>query len=723
MAELFGYIERVTFQNPETGYTVAQLKPSGKSALVCIVGFMPMLLPGETVRCQGEWKQHLVHGRQFEVSEYRAEAPADLIGIKKYLGSGLVKGIGPVYAKRITDLFGVETLSIIDLTPERLHEVPGIGKKRVDQIAECWAEQRSIRDVMIFLQTHGITPAIAQKIFKRYGAQSIAKIKENPFYLARDIFGIGFKTADTIAKKMGIGVDSPLRIQAGIEYVLTELAEDGHVCFPVDDFLKEACQVLELESPLIETEINTLCREERVKLHNLNYNQEQRQFIWNVFLFLSEVGIANEIKRLRKTPSNLRQIDAEKAVAWAQTQLSIELAANQKTAVIHAVTDKVHIITGGPGTGKSTITKAILTISQKLTSKILLAAPTGRAAKRMTEITGYPASTIHSLLQFDFTKGGFKRNREFPLDCDLLIVDESSMIDTQLMYHLLKAVPSHARLLFVGDINQLPSVGPGNVLKDMINSRQVSVTMLNEIFRQAAGSRIITNSHRINSGTFPQIDNHPEGDFFFMENETPEEVLACIISLVKERLPRKYGLDASKEIQVLAPMKKGVIGIENMNIALQESLNKNQQNALFRAGKKFLVGDKVMQIRNNYQKEVFNGDVGYIKTIDIVDQVVIVDFEGHIVEYEFNGLDELVLAYAVSIHKYQGSECPCVVIPVHTTHFMMLHRNLLYTGVTRGKKLVVLVGTKKALALAVKNDEVHNRYTGLEYALMGILNG
>lgn len=720
MAELSGYIERITFQNPETGYTVAQLKPP-KGALVCIVGFMPMLLPGETVCCEGEWKQHLVHGRQFEVSAYRTEAPADLVGIKKYLGSGLVKGIGPVYAKRITDCFGIETLSVIDQTPDRLYEVPGLGKKRVDLITECWEEQRSIRDVMIFLQTHSITPAIAQKIFKRYGAKSISKIKENPFALAKDIFGIGFKIADTIAQKMGISFDSPLRIQAGIEYVLNKLSEEGHACYPVDDFLSEACKILEVEANLIQEEISTLSREEKIRLHTLQYNNEAREFIWGIFLFLSEVGIAREIKRLKQTSSNLRQIDADKAVAWAQDKLQIELAENQKIAVSKAITDKVHIITGGPGTGKSTITKAILQISQKLTTSILLAAPTGRAAKRMTEITGYPASTIHSLLQFDFTNGGFKRNRESPLECDLLIVDEASMIDTQLMYHLLKAVPSHARLIFVGDINQLPSVGPGNVLKDMIQSRQVSVSMLNEIFRQAAGSRIITNSHRINSGTLPQIDNHPDGDFFFMENESPEEVLTCILGLVKERLPRKYGFDVAKEIQVLAPMKKGIIGIENLNITLQDSLNKNQQNPLFRAGKKFLIGDKVMQIRNNYQKEVFNGDVGYIKSIDIVDQVVIVDFDGHIVEYEFNGLDELVLAYAVSIHKYQGSECPCVIIPVHTTHFMMLHRNLLYTGVTRGKKLVVLVGTKKALALCVKNDEVQSRYTGLEYALMGTL--
>ncbi len=721
MSEIIGYIERITFQSEETGYTVAQLKLSGKSSLVCIVGAMPLLIPGETVRCQGEWKQHLVHGRQFEVSEYSREAPADLIGIRKYLGSGLVKGIGPVYAKRITDCFGKDTLAIIDQYPEKLRDVPGIGEKRYELIIACWREQRAVRDVMIFLQSHGITPAFSQKIYKNYGDNSIAVLKQNPYCLATDLFGIGFKTADTIARKMGIEANSPERIRAGIQYVLEELAADGHACFPLSELLQEAKTILEIDEELINNEIHYLARQDKIKIHTLYYEQQQLPFIWLAPLFMSEIGIARELTRIKNAGSKFRKIDTARAVDWVQEKLAIVLAANQKIAVQKAVSEQLHIITGGPGTGKSTITKAILAIMQKLTGQILLAAPTGRAAKRMTEITGLPAATIHSLLQYDFAKGGFRRNRENPLECDLLIVDESSMIDTYLMYHLLKAVPPQCRLIFVGDINQLPSVGPGNVLKDMIQSKQITVTMLNEIFRQAAGSKIITNSHRINSGSFPEIDNHPDSDFFFKQAENPEEVLASVVALVKERLPRKYGFDPIKDIQVLAPMKKGVIGIENLNVVLQQKLNPSGREPLVRYGRRFLTGDKVMQIRNNYQKEVFNGDVGLISGIDPVESKVIVVFDGRQVEYSYNSLDELVLAYAVSVHKYQGSECPCIIMPVHTSHFMMLHRNLLYTGVTRGKKLVILVGTQKALALAVNNDEVKRRYTGLEYALMGQL--
>lgn len=717
---LRGYIERITFQNPDNGYTIAQLQESGKKEVTCIVGSMPSIRPGETVRCTGKWKQHLIHGRQFIIEECKVEAPADLMGIKKYLGSGLIKGIGPVYAKRIVQAFGIETLHVIDQQPERLLEVEGLGKKRLETIRLCWSEQKSIREVMIFLQAHGVSPTYAQKIFKTYGDQSIQKVRENPFRLAQDIFGIGFKTADTIAQKLGITHDSIYRIDAGIEFILLELSGEGHVCYPVKEFVGEAEKVLEVNTTLIDSRLTALKEEGRVELFELVQDHQKELFVWIKSLFMAEVGIARELIRLQKGACYLRNVDIQKALEWVQGVLKIQLAPNQKIAVSQALSDKVQIITGGPGTGKSTITNAILTISDKLTTKILLAAPTGRAAKRMTEITGKKASTIHTLLEFDFRTGRFKRGRELPLDCDLIIVDESSMIDTYLMYSLLKAIPSHARLILVGDINQLPSVGPGNVLKDIIHSKQVSVVMLNEIFRQAAGSRIITNAHRINSGIYPDLQNHSDSDFFFIEAPDPAGVLNQIVTLVSERLPRKYTLHALNDIQVLAPMKKGVIGTENLNTVLQQTLNPKDDNPLFYGGKKFLVGDKVMQIKNDYQREVYNGDIGRIVEIRQSDQQMVVQVDEREVIYEFADLDELVLSYAVSIHKYQGSECPCIVMPIHTSHFKLLNRNLLYTGVTRGKRLVVLVGTKKALAIAVHNDEVKRRYTGLRQAIIGL---
>jgi exodeoxyribonuclease V alpha subunit len=719
MDQIYGYLERISFQNPENGYTIAKLKSPKKTDLICIVGNMPSVQPGETIRCFGEWKQHLIHGNQFVVDNYRTEAPSDILGITKYLGSGLIKGIGPVYAKRIVEKFGTDTLNIIDSSPDDLLDIAGLGKKRLDRIKICWVDQKTIRELIIFLQVNGILPSFAQKIFKTYGARSIEKIKENPFNLAKDIFGIGFKSADNIAAKMGIAKDAPQRIDSGIEYVLSELSSNGHVCYPREEFLAEAEAMLDVKKELIETEINILKEQERVELFDLVYGNTKVNFIWIRPLFLAEVGIAKEIRRLNQAFLNLRQVDTEKALDWVQEHLKIELAPNQKIAVQGALKEKLHIITGGPGTGKSTITNAILAISSKITSKILLAAPTGRAAKRMSEITGQKAFTIHGLLEFDFKSGGFKRNRKSPLDCDLVIIDESSMIDTLLMNSLLKAIPDHARVIFVGDINQLPSVGPGNVLKDMIASKCISVVILTDIFRQAAGSRIITNAHKINQGEFPDIRNFTESDFFFLESEEPEDVLKNIVQLVSVRLPRKYNFHALNDIQVLAPMRKGVIGTENLNQVLQETLNPHNE-PIYRAGKKFAVGDKVMQIRNDYKREVFNGDIGCIESIDNSEQQMIVTIDGRDVIYEFSDLDELVLAYAVSIHKYQGSECPCVIIPVHTTHFKLLYRNLLYTGVTRGKRLVVLVGTKKAISIAVRNDEVRKRFTGLKQALIEI---
>ena len=722
MEQVQGYIERITFQNEENGYTVAQLKSHNCNDLLCVVGIMPTALPGVTLRCYGFWKQHLVHGRQFEVAKYTVEAPADLLGIKKYLGSGLIRGVGPVYAEKIVSQFGLDTLHIIDQSPQQLLQIKGLGKKRLSKIISCWQDQKIIRDVMIFLQGHGVSPAFAQKIFKTYGQESIKKVEENPFQLAKDIFGIGFKTADGLASKMGILKDAVFRIDAGIEYVLSELSNDGHVCYPIEEFLPIAETLLEVPKEMIEQRLSFQQSEERIQLFRIVFEGNLREFIWLTSLFLAETGIAREIKRLKESPCALRSVDAPKALSWVQEKLQISLAAQQVQAVASSLSEKVQIITGGPGTGKSTITNGILKIVEKLTApeKIILAAPTGRAAKRMSEITQKKAKTIHSLLEFDFKNGGFKKRRDNPLDCDLIIVDEASMIDTLLMNSLLKAIPSHARVIFVGDVNQLPSVGPGNVLKEMIASMQIPVTRLTEIFRQAQGSRIVTNAHLVNEGSFPDIRLMPDSDFFFIEANESEDVLKEIVSLVTQRLPQKYGLHPVNEIQVLAPMKRGLIGTENLNAVLQGELNP-KNDPLMRFGRRFLPGDKVMQIRNNYQKEIFNGDIGRISTIDLIDQELVVIFDEREVVYEFSELDELVLAYAVSVHKFQGSEYPCVVMPLSTAHYILLHRNLLYTGMTRGKKLFVLVGSKKALAMAVKNNEVQKRYTGLKQALMGYL--
>ena len=705
---LAGYIEAIVFTQPENGFTVARLKEPKKKDLTVIVGYLPSLQPGETVLCKGVWKIHPSHGRQFEVTDYTVEMPNDVVGIQKYLESGLVKGIGPVFAKKIVDRFGTNTLSVIDQTPRQLLDIPGLGEKKMESLVECWRAQKSIRDVMIFLRTHGASPAYAQRIYKAYGDQSIEKVKENPYKLAKDIFGIGFKIADGIALKLGFTLHSSQRIAAGIEFVLWELSNDGHTCYPLPDFLPIAKEMLDVETSLIEAEVKALVQKD--------FLVEKEGMIWLKPFFAYEMGIARDLLRLKGSPQIIRQIDALKAANWAEEKLNIQFADQQREAIVKALTDKVHIITGGPGTGKSTITNAILRVAEKLTDKILLAAPTGRAAKRMTQITHRKAFTIHALLEMDFTSGGFKRGKDKPLDCDLIIIDEASMIDTPLLFHLLRAIPDGARILFVGDIDQLPSVGPGTVLRDVIQSGTIPVTQLTEIFRQAKGSKIITNAHKINQGEFPSILTSPDSDFHFIEAETPEAIQQIILELVGKEIPDKWHFDRIEDIQVLSPMKRGVIGSELLNDALQTLLNPSS-SPLFRAGRKFHLYDKVMQIRNNYDKGVSNGDIGRIEEINAGEQTLVVSFDGKFVEYQFAELDELLLAYATSVHKYQGSECACIVIPIHTSHFKLLHRNLLYTAVTRGKRQVYLVGTKKAIAIAIHNDQVQKRYTGLEKAI------
>lgn len=715
--QITGCIDNIVFCSEETGFTVANLKEPRKKELTSIVGIMPTIQPGETLFCEGLWKHHPRHGKQFEVITYKQTAPKDLIGIQKYLESGLIKGIGPIYAKKIVEKFGLDTLRIIDETPARLTEIDGIGTKRVELIEKHWKDQKSVRHVMIFLQGHQISPNLAQKIYKLYGDQSIEKVKENPYALAKKIFGVGFKTADTIAKNLGFLETSPHRIDAGIEFLLWEIGGDGHVCLPREELINQVKTLLEIDPSLIEKRLDILVMEERLIYTTL----EEIPFYWVKPLYLAEVGIARELERLATSKCSIRNIDAEKALGWMEEKMGLRLANQQKTAALLSLEQKIHIITGGPGTGKSTITKGILRITEKLTNSILLAAPTGRAAKRMSEITRKKAFTIHSLLEFDYNNGGFNKGKDNPLVCDLIMIDEASMIDTQLMYALLKAIPSHARVIFIGDVDQLPSVGPGNILKDMISSERIMVTELSQIFRQAAGSKIITNAHSINKGYFPDISNPPGSDFIFIEAEEPEDIQKKILHLIQTELPEKYHFNPFDDIQILSPMRKGGIGIENLNHLLQNALNPSTQ-PLCKMGRTFHLDDKVIQLKNNYDKKVFNGDVGRIASIAMTKQELVVNFDGNMVPYDFSELDELTLAYAVSIHKYQGSECPCVIIPIHTSHYKLLHRNLIYTGITRGKKLVILIGTKKALFIAVKNDEVKKRFTGLKHFLIAILS-
>ena len=709
MESLQGYIDAIVYTQPENGFTVARLKEKGKKDHTVIVGVLPGVQPGETVRCGGTWKTHPSYGRQFDVTEFEVESPADLVGIQKYLESGLIKGIGPIFAKRIIDLFGLDTLKVIDETPERLKEIEGLGSKRYDSILLCWKEQRSIREVMLFLRTHGVSPAYAQRIYKTYGEKSIVNVRENPYRLAKDIFGIGFKLADNVAQKLGFALYSSQRISAGLEHVLWALSQEGHTCYPRADLTPHAKLLLEVDEALIEKEITAL-------VENQSFIEKDGT-VWLAPYFAYEQGIARDLVRVASSPILLRSIDALKAMDWVQEQLRIQFAPQQKSAVLRALHDKIHIITGGPGTGKSTITNAILTITRKLTDKICLAAPTGRAAKRLSQITRSRAVTIHSLLEVDFGTKGFKRNRDNPLDCDLLVIDEASMIDTALLFHLLRATPKHARLIFIGDIDQLPSVGAGAVLKDLIDSQTIGVTRLTEIFRQAKGSAIITNAHRINLGEFPQLFTSEDSDFHFIEAETPESIQKIILELVSFTIPHKWGINPVDDIQVLSPMKRGIVGSELLNEALQNLLNPGDRS-LCRAGRTFRAGDKVMQLSNNYTKNVYNGDIGRIHSIDSEAQEVTVLFDDRSVTYDYGELDELTLAYATSVHKYQGSECPCIIMPIHGSHFKLLQRNLLYTAVTRGKKWVYLVGSKQAVGIAVRNHEVLKRHTGLRQRLV-----
>ena len=722
LEQLQGQIERITFTSEETGYTVAKIKVYGRRDLVTIIGNIVNPTPGEIIKMQGVWGNHPKYGEQFKIVFCQTTTPASVYGIEKYLGSGLVKGIGPVMAKRIVKMFKEKTLEVIEIEIDKLAEVEGIGLKRIGMIRKAWEEQKEIRAVMIFLQSHGVSSGYAAKIYKQYGNEAIKIVQENPYRLATDIFGIGFITADKIAEKMGFAKDSELRAAAGILYVLHELTDEGHVYYPYEPLILKCKEMLDIDREIIVKAIGTVAVDKQIVIEDINQNlaefQENNKAVYLAGYHIAEKSLAARLKTLVNAPQAIRKIDPEKAIQWVQEKLSITLADKQIEAVQRAAENKVMIITGGPGTGKTTIINAILKIFSAIKTKIMLAAPTGRAAKRMSETTGHEAKTIHRLLEYNMRKGGFQKDEESPLDCDLLIIDEASMIDTLLMHHLLKAIPVRATFVMVGDVNQLPSVGAGNVLMDIIDSGISPVVQLNEIFRQAKESSIIVNAHKINDGFIPNLKSNQGkvDDFHFIEQEDPEKVLEIIINLVRERIPKRFGFDSVNDIQVLTPMHRGVVGAGNLNIELQKALNPGEEGVL-RGGRLFRVNDKVMQIVNNYDKEVYNGDIGRIASIDEEAKEVKVLIDDREVIYDYSDLDELVHAYAVSVHKSQGSEYPAVVIPILTQHYVLLQRNLLYTGVTRGKKLVVIVGTKKAMAIAVKNNKTKKRYTLLKQRL------
>jgi exodeoxyribonuclease V alpha subunit len=719
---LKGQIERITYTNDENGYTVAKVKVDGQRDLVTVVGNLFAPAPGEVITMYGEWMNHPRYGEQFKVVRYKSDVPASVHGIQKYLGSGLIKGIGPVMAKRIVEGFGEKTLEVIESDIERLAEVDGIGEKRIEMIRKAWEDQKEIREVMIFLQAHGVGSGYATKIFKQYGNRSIMVVKENPYRLATDIFGIGFLTADCIAEKLGFAKDSGLRVEAGIVYVLHQLSDEGHVYYPYELLIKKCEEILGVNEEDIVRALRVIADSKMIVIEDLRGDgeefMEESRAVYLAKFHLAETTIATKMKILKNALKTIRDINPDRAIEWVQKQLAITLADRQVEAIECAIENKIMIITGGPGTGKTTIINAILKIFSRLGIKITLAAPTGRAAKRMSEATGHEAKTIHRMLEYSIQRGGFQRNELNPIDCDLVVIDEASMIDTILMHHLLKAIPFGATFILVGDVNQLPSVGAGSVLKDIIESGEIPVVELNEIFRQAKESLIIVNAHKINQGLLPSFRSSGErlDDFYFIEQEDPEEVLRIILELTKERIPRRFRFDPVDDIQVLAPMHKGVVGAGNLNVELQKVLNPGEDGVI-RGAWKFRVNDKVMQVKNNYDKEVFNGDIGRISRIDTESQEMIISFDERDIPYDYSELDEIVLAYAVSVHKSQGSEYPVVIMPLLTQHYMLLQRNLIYTAVTRGRSLVVMVGTMKALAIGVKNDRTQRRYTHLRQRL------
>ena len=719
---LSGLVERVTFYNEETGFAVLRVNVKGHRELVTVVGALASVNAGEWITAQGNWVQDKEHGRQFKATSLKANPPTSREGIEKYLASGLIKGIGPVYAKKLVEKFGDKILVVIDHSSAQLEEVSGIGPERRRKIKAAWVEQKAVRDIMIFLHSHGVSTSRAARIFRTYGDKAIETVRANPYTLAKDIHGIGFQSADTVAEKLGIPRDSIVRALAGIRHALLEATGEGSCALPKEVLIEQAAKLLKVEGTIVGEALERLLLDHEVVYELLG----GRGLIYLPYLRRAEEGIATALKKLAGASSSLPPIDIEKALAWCQRKTGKQLAPTQREALQRALQARVLVITGGPGVGKTTLVNSILLILRAKKIKCLLCAATGRAAKRLGEATGVEAKTIHRLLEFQPSSGGFARNAGYPLECcDVLVVDETSMIDVPLMHKLIQALPEHAHLLFVGDSDQLPSVGPGSALADIIRSELVPVVRLREVFRQAASSRIITNAHRVHAGQMPQLQlPGEETDFFFFERDEPENIQATILELAKDRIPVKLRLDPILDLQVLCPMNRGNLGTRSLNVLLQDRLNppRDDEPVAERFGWQFRLRDKVIQTTNNYDKEIFNGDIGKVVGIDLAERELIIRFEARDVVYDFNELDELSLAYAITIHKSQGSEFPAVLVPVAMQHYLLLQRNLLYTAMTRGRKLVVLVGQKKALALAIHNDRAAGRFSGL-YERLRASNG
>jgi exodeoxyribonuclease V alpha subunit len=784
---LEGSVERITYVSEETGYSVIRLAVKGQRELATAVGNLASVNVGESLRLTGFWTTHSQYGRQFKVLDYKTVLPATVEGIRRYLGSGLIKGVGPVTARRIVDHLGLGTLEVIEQQIDRLREVPGVGPKRVAMIAHAWEEQQQIKEVMLFLQSHEVSTTLAVKIFKAYGDDSVATVRENPYRLAHDIYGVGFLTADRIARHMGLALDAPQRVQAGISYVLSQLADEGHVYAPQEELTAKSAEILDVPAALVAEGIDTLAVQGEVHREEIAYPlleelaaaqplrpssgqaAREEKAVYLPPFYYGEIGVANQLRRMLHTSGSsladyhaadwdrllaLRAaegasfdgaqdapfvrarggclggaqgelFDAVQGKPAASGQVTVHLNEAQRRAVRAALTHKVTVLTGGPGTGKTTAVQTVIRLLERHRHSYALAAPTGRAAKRLSQATGRPARTIHRLLEFSPTAGHtFQRDEAHPLEVDMVIVDEVSMLDLLLANHLLKAIPPTSHLLLVGDVDQLPSVGAGNVLRDIIESGVAAVVRLEEIFRQEEGSWIVRNAHRINQGQTPIYAKEAK-DFFLFVQEDPEEAAELLVDIVQRRIPRRFGYHRVDDVQVLSPMYRGPVGVSNLNARLQEVLNPPEPRKLERrfGGRIFRLGDKVMQIRNNYDKEVFNGDMGRVERMDPVGQLLAVRIDERLVVYDFGELDELVHAYAVSIHKSQGSEYPAVVVPIMTTHYILLQRNLLYTAITRAKELVVIVGTRRAIAIAVHNDKIAERHTALDVRLRGDSQG
>jgi len=704
-----GTLERVIFANEETGWSVVRLGTEEGGEEIIAVGHLPEIRPGERLRLTGVWVDDKKYGRQFQARICETVLPATATAIEKYLGSGLIPGFGKRMALRLVEHFGAETLDIIEKEPERLREVPGIGAGRQRQIRQALEEQREVKEVMLFLQGHNVATGHALRIWKNYGPEAIRVVREDPYRLARELHGIGFKTADQIAANLGLPPDSPVRARAAVEYLLAQASEQGHVYLPRLQLVAEGQELLSLPPAVLEEAVDALLREGAVVQEGEGLPGEGPPVYLRTF-HAAEVGVAEDLRRRLTRPPREEEIDFARALTWFESRERIELAPEQREAIHRALAAKVLVITGGPGTGKTTLVKGIVSILSQMGRTVLLSAPTGRAAKRLTESTGTEAKTVHRLLEFNPHFGGFERNEDRPLEANAVIVDEASMLDLPLASAVVRALPGDCRLVLVGDVDQLPSVGPGNVLGDLIDSGVVPVVRLTAIFRQAEASAIVLNAHRVNRGELPELSSRAGSDFFFIERDEPGAILATLVHVVAERIPRGFGLDPMADIQVLAPMNRGILGVANLNRELRERLNPRGREVV-RGGRLLRVGDRVMQVRNNYELEVFNGDLGRIRSIDEEEEAMEVLFEGRRVLYAFADLDELVPAYACSIHKSQGSEYPCVVLPVHSQHYVMLARNLLYTALTRARRLAILIGEKRALATAVSHRRTRRRYT------------